>query len=259
MATTALHRSEPAVLGAALAPVRVTRRVSSFLRTILKLRRDGEAVHTRGEYTVQAGARLLQATSRKLCQIHGIDADISGRVPEGPCVFVANHLGYLDPLILSAIMPVLPIAKRELSEWPVLGEGMQHVGVIFVDRANPMSGAQALRRARRVLKAGMSILVFPEGTTTAGDSVLPFKRGIFGIAHLAGVSVVPVALRFEDARSCWLDDDGFVSHYLKMTSRRRNRIRVHFGDPLSMSGNATMDAHSARMKVDAIRQALTFA
>ena len=120
-----------------------------------------------------------------------------------PAIYVANHLGYYDALVVAQFVPCAPIAKAEVASWPVIGAGGRSLGVIFVRRESPASGAQALLAALRALGAGVSVLNFPEGTTTSGDRLGPFRRGIFGLARLAGVPVVPVRIDFDDPELAW--------------------------------------------------------
>nr|MBS0019499.1 1-acyl-sn-glycerol-3-phosphate acyltransferase [Gammaproteobacteria bacterium] len=82
-----------------------------------------------------------------------------------------------------------------------------------------MSGAEVLRRSLRVLQQGVSVLNFPEGTTTLGNAVLPFRRGIFGLAPITGVPVIPIALRFEPPGMAWVGNAYFVSHCLPAFGR----------------------------------------
>jgi len=179
-----------------------------------------------------AMARRIGWIAENVAALHGVQTVVRGRAPRAPCVLVANHLGYLDPTALCAVTPAVPIGKRELGSWPALGELMHRHGVLLVDRDDPYSGAMVLRRALRLLEAGASVLAFPEGTTTIGDRVLPFRRGVFGIARRAGVPVVPVAVRYESAELCWVGDTWFLPHYLKTTSRPSLRVELTFDEPI---------------------------
>ncbi|MEM9691258.1 MAG: lysophospholipid acyltransferase family protein, partial [Myxococcota bacterium] len=131
-------------------------------------------------------ARALQSISRRLCRSHGYRLDVRGAIPDDPVILVSNHLSYIDALALTGLHPVSPIAKVEVGGWPVVGATLQDLGVNFVDRGDPHSGAVALRRAMRALRAGVSVLNFSEGSTSFGDDLLPLKRGIFGLAKLMG-------------------------------------------------------------------------
>jgi lyso-ornithine lipid O-acyltransferase len=161
-------------------------------------------------------------------------------------------VSYLDALVLVGLVPAVPIAKLEVSRWPLVGGVARRHGVLFVDRADAASGATALRRARRALASGLSVLNFPEGTTSSGEQVLPFRRGIFGLARVASVPVVPVALRFDDPELAWHGDALFLPHYLGLLRRRDATLRVRFGGPLTPEryGSAADLAGEARAAVE---------
>jgi 1-acyl-sn-glycerol-3-phosphate acyltransferase len=157
-------------------------------------------------------------------------------------IVVANHLSYLDPIVLGGELPCTAVAKREIEGWPVLGTHLRDLGVMFVDRDDPHSGASVLRQAARALDSGVAVLNFPEGTTTRGDSVLPFRRGIFGVALRLGVPVVPVRLDFEDRNLAWVGDATLVPHYLSTASKKTLRVRVRWGPHLCPDDFPTADS-----------------
>ncbi|MEZ4250872.1 MAG: lysophospholipid acyltransferase family protein [Polyangiales bacterium] len=177
-------------------------------------------------------ARRLAWVAEQMCALHGVDVIVRGRVPEGPAVYVANHLSYLDPLAIVTHAPSIAIAKREVADWPLLGDPMRRLGVLFVDRDSATSGARVLLQARRELLAGASVLAFPEGTTTRGDRVLPFRRGVFGVARQLRVPVVPVTLRYDTPEAAWVGDEAFLPHYVRTTTRTATRAYVRFDTPL---------------------------
>ena len=109
-----------------------------------------------------------------------------------------------------------------MRSWPILGAGAAALGVLFVQRGDAWSGARALRSALRALESGVSVLGFPEGTTSRGDDVLPFRRGLFGMAQLADVPVVPIAIHYSTAELRWFGDTWFLPHYLRTAMRPRS-------------------------------------
>ncbi len=117
-------------------------------------------------------------------------------LPDGPLIFASNHESALD---IWALFVVLPrsfrfIAKQELFRLPVFGSYMRLGGHIPVDRGNHARAVQSLRRAGEAVRAGTSLVVFPEGTRSKDGRILPFKKGPFVVAMEAGVPVVPVAV-----------------------------------------------------------------
>lgn len=176
-----------------------------------------------------ARARRNQAMARAMCEAHAIEPYVAGALPSGPAVFVANHVSYVDPLILAALVPSIGIAKAEVAAWPVLGARLRDLGVLFVRRGDAHSGARALRGAIAALRSGASVLNFPEGTTTHGHDVLPFHRGIFGVARITGAKVVPVRVGYEDARVAWVGDETLLPHYVMLARSPRVVVRVRVG------------------------------
>jgi lyso-ornithine lipid O-acyltransferase len=218
--------------------LRAARRASRA--TFCALATLGAARLARGEDARARAARLCEAAA-EMVTIHDLLVAVRGVFPVRPAVLVANHLSYLDPIVIGALVPCAPIAKGEVARWPVIGAAARALGVQFVDRASAHSGARVLRAARKTLAEGTSILNFPEGTTTDGSSLLPFRRGVFGLARLAGVPVVPIALRFASRDLAWTGGDTFLPHYLRTASRRAPAVHVDVGGPIAADRFATAD------------------
>ncbi|ABC81373.1 lysophospholipid acyltransferase family protein [Anaeromyxobacter dehalogenans] len=117
-------------------------------------------------------------------------------LPDGPLIFASNHESALDIWVLFKVLPrsVRFIAKAELFRLPVFGAYMRLGGHVPVDRSNHAQAVQSLRQAGEVVRAGTSLIVFPEGTRSLDCRVHPFKKGPFVVAMEAGVPVVPVAI-----------------------------------------------------------------
>lgn len=189
--------------------------------------------------------------SGNLCGLNGFEVRVYGEPPSDPSILVCNHLSWLDPILIFSVAPALPVAKHEVGGWPLVGSFAQGLDVMLVDRSSPHSGAKVLLRARTLLARGASILTFPEGTTSFGDSVLPFHRGMFGLAKLTGVPIVPVALRYHVQDVAWVGDDGFLPSFLKTIARPRIVADLAFGPKISAERNepATDLAERARKHI----------
>ena len=199
--------------------------------------------------SVEERAERLRWVAENLAALHGLDVRVRGRLPSGPCALAANHLGYLDPVAILSHVPSIPIAKAEVAEWPLLGEIGVGTGCLFVRRGCASSGARVLRGALRALDAGVPVLAFPEGTTTAGDRVLPFRRGLFGVARIAGVPIVPLTVRYRDGARPWIGDDAFLPHYLQTAAASRGQVELVFHDPIASRASAEELAEQARAAV----------
>lgn len=228
--TPTFTTSSPSLLGRLVRGPSAVRRVTRA--GVFLAETFGRLAATEPHADAPSRARRLSWVAEQMCALHGVDVVVRGRVPSEPCVLVANHLSYLDPVAILTHTPALAVAKREVAEWPLLGEPMRQMGVLFVDRSSPLSGARVLREAKRRLHEGASVLAFPEGTTTNGDRVLPFKRGVFGLARLADVPVVPVTIAYDTPEAAWVGDAPFLPHYVRTTTRTATRAFVRFGPAL---------------------------
>ncbi len=119
-------------------------------------------------------------------------------LPETACLFLSNHASNLDPPLLAAML--LPrrtamLIKQELLKVPLLGWGMRLAGFVPVARSGSVEDARrSLEQAAAVLRSGVSLTVFVEGTRSPDGRLLPFKKGPFFLAMECGVPVVPVTL-----------------------------------------------------------------
>ncbi|MFO7562885.1 MAG: lysophospholipid acyltransferase family protein [Enhygromyxa sp.] len=168
----------------------------------------------------------------RACELNGFEVRVRGQPPRAPAILVCNHVGWQDPILIFKVVPALAIAKHEVGRWPLVGEIARGLDFLLVDRQSPHSGARVLLRAKTLLERGASILTFPEGTTSHGDEVLPFRRGMFGLARHAGVPIVPIALRYLDAGAAWVGDDAFLPHFLRTVARPRTVASLEFGAPI---------------------------
>ena len=140
---------------------------------------------------------------------------------------------------MSSVLPCIAIAKGETRKWPLIGAGLKALGVVFVQRGDAHSGAVVLRRVWRSLEQGAMVLNFPEGTTSDGSAIASFRRGIFGLARLAGVDVVPVRIAYDDDRVPWYGGATFMPHYWKLAGVPKVVARVRFGEPLRAQASET--------------------
>jgi 1-acyl-sn-glycerol-3-phosphate acyltransferase len=214
-------------------------RIARF--TVATLDAIGRAKFSRD--AIASRAARLHDVCAEIARIHELRLGVRGALPTGPVVIVTNHVSYLDAIAIAAALPVAPIAKCEVAAWPMIGTAAQRLGVIFVERDNPWSRVRALRAAARALAAGVSVLNFPEGTTTDGTQLLPFQRGIFGLARLANVHVVPVAVRCAPELA-W-HGAAFVPHYLRMTRMAAPALTLEIGQPIDPARHVSADEIAA--------------
>jgi 1-acyl-sn-glycerol-3-phosphate acyltransferase len=111
-------------------------------------------------------------------------------------VFAANHRSSFDIYVLIAILPgkILWVAKKELFRIPIFGPAIRRMGSVPVDRDNRQAAIRSLHLAVEAIQGGGSMIIFPEGTRATTPELLPFKKGVFVMAHRAGQPIAPVAI-----------------------------------------------------------------
>ena len=167
-----------------------------------------------------------------VCALNGFEVRTRGELPRVPAILVCNHVAWQDPILICNVVPSLGVDKHEVGAWPLVGEIAKGLDFMLVDRRSAHSGARVLLRAKTLLERGASVLTFPEGTTTLGDDVLPFRRGMFGLACATGFPIVPIALRYLHADAAWVGDAAFFPHFLGTVARSRTIARLDFGAPI---------------------------
>ncbi len=150
--------------------------------------------------TLRARQTACKQAARLTAILAGIRITVDGQAHlagDAPRIVVANHASYVDALILTAALPVglHYVAKRELADQPVVGWCLRRIGCEFVERFDTQQSAAAANRLEEKVRAGHSLVFFPEGTFGTAPGLRPFRMGAFIAAARAGVAVVPVALR----------------------------------------------------------------
>jgi 1-acyl-sn-glycerol-3-phosphate acyltransferase len=178
---------------------------------------------------------------RKLLRLNGIPVSTEGeeQIPGGPCVFVANHVSWVDIWALVAVLPgrVRFLAKRELLLVPVFGWAMKRAGHRPIDRQNRRAAFDAYAEAVRLIQEGTRAIIFGEGTRSRTGELLPLKKGPFVLAIQAGVPVVPVYL------------EGSYQVLPKGSIALRPRpVRVLVGEPLATDGLTYEDRETLSLR-----------
>jgi 1-acyl-sn-glycerol-3-phosphate acyltransferase len=161
---------------------------------------------------------------------------VSGRVPRRGLI-VANHLGYLDILALLAAAPCVFVAKREVKSWFLLGPLAALAGTVFVDRRNARSLSPAAACMKRLLRQGVPLVLFAEGTSSGGGSVLPFRPALLQPACDLAVGVVPARIAYDVAAACYWGDMTFLPHLWTLLGGDGIHAGLSFGPPLTAGGD----------------------
>lgn len=200
-------------------------------RTLLEMGWTGLDYLRKG-VSPQVAGLCTQRWAREVVRDLNIELTIDGEVPTEPALLVGNHRSYMDVVAVAHAVPCTFMAKLEVARWPLIGLGARLGNSIFVSRADAASRRRARDQVSKTLKAGNFVTVYPEGTTSAGPGLLPFRPGVFAMAAREGFPVVPMAIEYGSRDDAFVGDDAFVSHFLRSFSRPRVAIRLVFGPRL---------------------------
>jgi 1-acyl-sn-glycerol-3-phosphate acyltransferase len=187
-----------------------------------------------------ARALWLQRHSRRVLKIFNLEARADGPVPTRG-LLVSNHLGYLDIFVLASLAPIVFVSKREIKFWPVVGRLTQMAGTLFVDRERRVQVGQVNDEIKSALDQGALVVLFPEGGSSNGQTVLPFKSSLLEPAvqpaHPLSVSAIQYTIEDGDVirEVCYWGDHTFFPHLLNLLGKRAVRATVRFA-PVQRTG-----------------------
>jgi len=200
-------------------------------------------------FSAPVGA-FLQAWSvrlwaRSVAALLAMRIEVSGAPPLGPCLLVANHLSYIDILLLATQTNTLLVAKSEVARWPVIGFLCRSLHTVFIDRERKRDLPRVIGMITDALRRGHRVCLFPEGTSTLGATVLPFKSSLFEAAVRAGVPVSYASLTYRTPDGeppayravCWWGDMTFAPHVYALLQLPGFQATVTFGNDFIAADN----------------------
>ena len=172
----------------------ITHLIKGLLLSYTKLRDIPERSLTKKQH------EIVRTWLHQAAEIIGVDIQVRGTPAKKPVFVVANHISWLDILIIASVLPVSFLSKEEVRDWPVIGTLAAKAGTLFIHRGSRDGAAQATKLMQTKLAAGHSVASFPEAKTTDGTAVHAFHPRLFAAAIETGVPIQPVALRYPHAR-----------------------------------------------------------
>ena len=180
---------------------------------------------------------------RILCCLLGVTVTIEGPLPTASALLVSNHVSWLDIPILSSVMPLTFIAKREVGGWPLFGWMAKLQRCVFVNRDKRHSTGKSSSEIADRLHAGDTLVLFPEGTSNDGHCVMPFKSSYFGAAENLDVALIPVTLAYKSNYNlpltkrqrpsfAWYGDMDLVPHLWEALKAGPIEVIVRFHEAL---------------------------
>lgn len=187
----------------------------------------------------------IRRWSRQLLSISGVKLTVlphSHAMPNSAGrMLVANHISWLDIYTINAIAPMRFVAKDDIRRWPVVGWLAARAGTVFIRRGCRTSAQEVNQTLANVLRGGDCVVVFPEGTTTDGNDIKPFKSSLFQAAVHAQATVQPLALRYpgqhggSNPAAAYYDDITLWQSLCAVLQQRRTEAEIHVLAPIDTS------------------------
>jgi 1-acyl-sn-glycerol-3-phosphate acyltransferase len=204
----------------------------------------------------------VQAWAQRMLRILGIPLHVHGQAPvSGPVLLVANHLSWLDILVMHAARHCRFVSKADVKHWPLIGTLATGGGTLYIEREKRRDAMRVVHHMAESLKRGEIVAVFPEGTTGDGQALLPFHANLIQAAISADAPVMPVALRYLDRRTgrdsdgpLYLGDDTLLVSLWRTLAGRPFAAHVRFGEPQAAQGRERRKwAEELQAAVEALR------
>ena len=186
-----------------------------------------------GRWTRRDRALCLQAGNRRVLRVVASRIEVTGTPPPSG-LLVSNHLSYVDILLLGSLMPAVFVSKAEVKGWPVFGWFASLGGTVFVQRERRGQVGEVSDRIRTLLAEKHPVILFPEGTSSNGREILPFKSSLLepAVGQKCPLSVACVSYEMRDGSVeqdvCYWGDMTFAPHFFKLLSKPRVTARVSF-------------------------------
>jgi 1-acyl-sn-glycerol-3-phosphate acyltransferase len=211
-----------------------------------------------GARRLHARAFWLHRWSRFACRILGIRVTTRGSMPSSG-LLVCNHLSYLDVVVLSSIRPCVFVAKRDVAGWPLFGWLARAAGTLFVNRELRLCSSKVVDLVKDAIASGSVVVLFPEGTSSDGTTVLPFKSALLESAVQLRCPVAATAIQYAlDEGSvadevCYWRDMTLVPHLLNLFFKREIRSNCSFSVPKIRAGDRKEIARELREEIISMR------
>ena len=178
--------------------------------------------------------RIIRFWCKRLLSIFEISVEVTGLkgnlVNQKKYLMVANHISWMDIIVIQSIKPCIFVAKSDVASWPLFGWVAQMTGTIFIKRDKISDIKKALKKMkRRLIKR--SVCIFPEGTSTNGRYLLPFKSNLFQSSIDTQKSILPLCLRYEQKniytnKTAFVDDMSLLDSIIKIKQEKDIRVVV---------------------------------
>ena len=210
----------------------------------------------------------IQQWSADTLKLLGISVEVIGNIDtstsKGSRLLVANHISWIDPLVIQTLQHSIFVAKQEVSRWPVVGHIAKGCDVVFVNRGSPSSARKMVQSMTDALQRNMCIAGFPEGTSTEGRQVGLFHSNLFEVAVANACEVIALSLRYKDPETqamrlepAFVGDIGFLQSLHRVICAPPMVVQVVVSEPIAPQGHTRRTlAQMAQSKVESQLQSL---
>jgi 1-acyl-sn-glycerol-3-phosphate acyltransferase len=204
----------------------------------------------------------VQAWAMQFLALWGIHLRVLGQpVANGPALMVANHISWLDILVIHAARHCRFVSKSDIREWPLVGMLATGAGTLYIERTSRKDALRMVKDIANAMQEGDVVAIFPEGTTSDGRDLLPFHANLIQSAIQAQAPVQPMSLQFIDNQSreitfapCYIGDDTLIGSMWRTLKAPGITAVVHFGDLQNAHGRDRRTwAHDLREEVIRLR------
>jgi lyso-ornithine lipid O-acyltransferase len=195
---------------------------------------------------------------RALCAVLRVRIRVVGTpMRDIPTLILSNHVSWLDIPVISAIMPIAFVAKREVSSWPIVGIAAKLLRTVFVDRSRRLQTSEVNSEIARRLTEGDPVVLFAEGTSSDGNRVLEFRSALIGavtqLDSAQQVMLQPLSIGYTHIQGlpmgrqhrplvAWYGDVDFTPHFTQFLRRGAVDVTVTFGQPIPYDGDTDRKA-----------------
>ena len=198
----------------------------------------------------------IKRWSQQLLKILGVRLSVHGLPPQtGGMLLAANHISWLDIFLINSVVPQRFVAKSEVRSWPVIGYLAEQAGTMFVRREHGGKTAEKVKEVETALRWHDSVTLFPEGTTSSGCGILPFKSSFFQAALEVKTPVLPLLCCYPDAAGqadesmAYYNDVSLWQSIKVLLGRAENTAVLHFLPPVAARGTRRELADSVRLRL----------
>ncbi len=207
-----------------------------------------------GRAGIKRVAYCTRSWGKFLVKNFGVDVKFicNHRIEEGMLI-VSNHQSYLDVLLHASLFPIRFTPKKDIKYWPILGFYLGISRPLWIDRKNRQKSAETVEEIHRTLADGVSLLIYPEGTTTDGESgMLPFKPTSFATVIGTGFKIQPIITQYlrdkDNWNPAWYGDQTLLPHLWKFLGRKKTRVIVTALEPVTPLPGEDRKALAARVE-----------